>query len=113
MLRENNVPVGRTFAGDLIDGTSFDKLEKFNADNGDSCKDGINDDQAIFDKSGNNPVEFWRWVDVIGLGDTGDKKTTQKKVEDGQEEMKGELDPSEEVSGAPPSITGAVSATAA
>ncbi|KAM0191309.1 hypothetical protein ACHAPI_008898 [Fusarium lateritium] len=113
MLRENNVPVGRTFAGDLADGTSFDKLEKFNADNGDSCKDGINDDQAIFDKSGNDPVEFWRWIDVIGLGDTGDRKTTQKKVEDGQEEMKGELDPSEEVSGAPPTITGAVSATAA
>ncbi|KIL91332.1 hypothetical protein FAVG1_04947 [Fusarium avenaceum] len=113
MLRENNVPIGRTFAGDLVDGTSFDKLEKFNAEKGDSCKDGINDDQAIFDKSGNNPVEFWRWVDVIGLGDTGDKKATQKKIEDGQEEMKGELDPSEEISGAPPTITGAVSATAA
>ncbi|KAM0343081.1 hypothetical protein ACHAPU_008982 [Fusarium lateritium] len=113
MLRENGVPVGRTFASDLVDGTSFDKLEKFNADNGDSCKDGINDDQAIFDKSGNNPVEFWRWIDVIGLGDTSDKKTTQQKVEDGEEKMKGELDPSEEVSGAPPSITGAVSATAA
>ncbi|SPJ83903.1 related to acetylhydrolase [Fusarium torulosum] len=113
MLRENNVPVGRTFVGDLVDGTSFDKLEKFNADKGDSCKDGINDDQAIFDKSGNNSVEFWRWIDVIGLGDTGDRKATQKKIEDGQEDMKGELDPSEEVPGAPPTITGAVSATAA
>ncbi|KAG5798689.1 hypothetical protein H9Q69_002265 [Fusarium xylarioides] len=113
MLRENNVPVGRTFAGDLVDGTSFDKLDKFNEANGDPCKDGINSDQAIFDKSGNNPVEFWRWIDIIGLGDAGGKKTTEKKVEEGEEEMKGELDPSEELPGAPPSMTGAVSAAAA
>ncbi|ENH68780.1 Platelet-activating factor acetylhydrolase [Fusarium oxysporum f. sp. cubense race 1] len=113
MLRENNVPVGRTFAGDLVDGTSFDKLDKFNEANGDPCKDGINNDQAIFDKSGNNPVEFWRWIDIIGLGDAGGKKTTEKKVEEGEEEMKGELDPSEELPGAPPSMTGAVSAAAA
>ncbi|KAG4259450.1 hypothetical protein FPRO04_07985 [Fusarium proliferatum] len=113
MLRENNVPVGRTFAGDLIDGTSFDKLDKFNEANGDPCKDGINNDQAIFDKSGNNPVEFWRWIDIIGLGDADGKKTTEKKVEEGEEEMKGELDPSEDLPGAPPSMTGAVSAAAA
>ncbi|CEI69440.1 hypothetical protein FVEN_g6964 [Fusarium venenatum] len=113
MLRENNVPVGRTFEGDLVDGTSFDKLEKFNQEKGDSCKDGINDDQAIFDMSGNNPVEFWRWIDVIGLGESSDKKTTEKKVEEGEEKMRGELDPSDEVPGAPPSITRAMSATAA
>jgi platelet-activating factor acetylhydrolase len=113
MLRENNIPVGRTFAGDLVDGTSFDKLDKFNEANGDPCKDGINSDQAIFDKSGNNPVEFWRWIEIIGLGDAGGKKTTEKKVEEGEEEMKGELDPSEELPGAPPSMTGAVSAAAA
>ncbi|KAF5690231.1 phospholipase A2 [Fusarium circinatum] len=113
MLRENNVPVGRTFAGDLADGTSFDKLDKFNEANGDPCKDGINSDQAIFDKSGNNPVEFWRWIDIIGLGDADGEKTTEKKVEEGEEEMKGELDPSEELPGAPPSMTGAVSAAAA
>lgn len=116
VLRENNVPIARTYVGDLVDGTSFDKLDKFNKENGDSCKDGINNDQAIFDKSGNNPVGFWRWIDVIGLGDAEDKepgKTAKEKVEEGEQEMKGELDPSEELQGAPPSITGTVSATAA
>lgn len=116
VLRENNVPIARTYVGDLVDGTSFDKFDKFNEANGDSCKDGINNDQAIFDKSGNNPVDFWRWIDVIGLGDAEGKesgKTAKEKVEEGEQDMKGELDPSEELQGAPPSITGTVSATAA
>ncbi|KAM5344888.1 hypothetical protein ACJ41O_010750 [Fusarium nematophilum] len=116
VLRQNGVPVARTYAGDLVDGTSFDKLDKFNKANGDPCKDGVNDDQAIFDKSGSNPVDYWRWIDVLGLGAAGEKETgrsAEQGVEEGEREMKGELDPSEELRGAPPSITGPVSATAA
>ncbi|KAF5027410.1 hypothetical protein F66182_487 [Fusarium sp. NRRL 66182] len=113
MLRDNNVPVARTSAGDLVDGTWFDKLDTFNRENGDPCKDGISNDQAIFDKSGNNPVDFWRWIDVIGLGNAEDKKTTENKVEEGEQEMKGELDPSEGAPVAPPSVTRTESATAA
>ncbi|KAF4460328.1 hypothetical protein FALBO_12883 [Fusarium albosuccineum] len=116
VLRENNIPVGRTYVGDLVDSTSFDKLDKFNKENGDSCKDGINNDQAIFDKSGNNPVDFWRWIDVMGLGEGGEKetgKTAEEQVAEGEHEMKGELDPSEEMPAVPPSVTGTVTATAA
>lgn len=116
VLRLNGVPVARTHIADLIDGSGFDKLETFNQENGDSCTDGINNDQIIFDKSGNNPVDHWRWVDLVGLGDAGEDKkgkTAEKQVEEGEDRMKGELDPSEDMpSEALPDMTRKVSAAA-
>lgn len=117
LLRSNGVPIARTYIGDLVDGTGFDKLEAFNQKNGDSQKDGVNDDQAIFDRSGNDPVESWRWIDLVGLGDAGEKikgKTAEEQVEEGEDDMKGALDPSEEMpSSTPPDMTKTVSAAAA
>ncbi|KAF4977271.1 hypothetical protein FZEAL_6159 [Fusarium zealandicum] len=116
VLRENDVPVARTFSGDLVDGTTSDKLDTINKQTGNSCQDGIDNDQAIFDKSPNHPVGHWRWIDVIGLGDAGEKKngkTAKEKVEEGEHAMRGELDPSEEMPKTPPTPTGQASATAA
>lgn len=73
LLRANGVPVARTWAGDLVDGA--DIAAKQNAvespvstasEKGDD--DGIHDDKAIFDKSGNDVVDHWRWIDIVGMG---------------------------------------------
>ena len=93
MLRVNHVPVARTWAGDLVDGAHVDKL---------GAEEGIDDDEAIFDRSGADRIEAWRWIDVVGLGpkagelqkpegQDGDGKT--KEADDGEEQMEGELEP--------------------
>lgn len=114
LLRINNIPIGRTYVGDLVDGTHIDKLDAADKQDGLPSKDGIDDDQAIFDTSGSNPVEFWKWIDVVGLGDAGetnkDGKTAQEQVEEGEQVMKGELDPSEEVPAPMQQATSAVAA---
>lgn len=113
LLRANNIPVGRTYVGDLVDGTHIDKLDAANKQDGSPYNNGIDDDQAIFDRSGNNPVEYWRWIDIVGMGvpdEEDDGKTIEEKVEEGEEEMKGELDPSEE---APEPLKRTASAVAA
>ncbi|KAH7165778.1 platelet-activating factor acetylhydrolase, isoform II-domain-containing protein [Dactylonectria macrodidyma] len=100
ILRTNGVPVARTSAGDMVDGTLFDKLDITKKDDESQCLDGTNDDQAIFDRSGSNPVDHWRWIDVVGLGDAGEKKsgkTAEEQVEETEPEMKASLDPSEEM----------------
>ncbi|KAK7432448.1 hypothetical protein QQZ08_001013 [Neonectria magnoliae] len=99
LLRANDVPIARTSVGDLVDGTQFDKLDVKKGDAA-QCNDGTNDDQAIFDRSGSNFVDHWRWIDLVGLGDAGEKetgKTTEQQVEETEEDMKGSLDPSEEM----------------
>lgn len=108
LFRANGIPVARTYAGDLIDGSHMDKLDvkaakKAAVAAGDANvvhpADGIADDKAIFDRSGSDVVDNWAWIDVIGLGDAGEAatgKTAAEQVEDGEEVMKGELEPSEQ-----------------
>ncbi len=101
LLRANGVPVARTYSGDLIDGSHIDKLDvKKNKDPAQvHPADGIADDKAIFDRSGSDVVDNWAWIDVIGLGDAGEAETGKsaaEQVEDGEEVMKGELEPSEQ-----------------
>lgn len=103
ILRVNGVPVARTHLQDLVDGTQFDKLD-IAKDTNEKREDGIDDDQAIFDKSDSHFVDHWRWVDIVGLGDAGEKetgKTIEEQVEEGEQEMGGALDPSEEMPGTP------------
>ncbi|KAH6881040.1 platelet-activating factor acetylhydrolase, isoform II-domain-containing protein [Thelonectria olida] len=103
ILRVNGVPVARTHLQDLVDGTQFDKLD-IAKDTNEKREDGIDDDQAIFDKSDSHFVDHWRWVDIIGLGDAGEKetgKTIEEQVEEGEQEMGGALEPSEEMPGTP------------
>lgn len=110
ILRVNDIPVARTHLQDLVDGTQFDKLDLAKDTSGQ--REGIDDDQAIFDKSGSNPVDYWRWVDIVGLGDASEKetgKTVKEQVEDGEKIMGGTLDPSEEM---PASTTQTQSASA-
>lgn len=96
VLRVNGVPVSRTSASDLIDGAHGSKAEA--TEKVAALAEDSNDDTAIFDRSGNNPVGHWRWIDLVGLGEASDKdtnKTTIEQVEEGEEEMKGEIEPNE------------------
>jgi platelet-activating factor acetylhydrolase len=100
LLRVNNIPVARTYSGDLVDGASIDKLDSAKqAENSVQVADGLMNDQAIFDRSGTHVVDFWRWIDIIGLGDAGEKekgKTVGEQVEEGEKDMEGEMEPSEQ-----------------
>ncbi|KAF3025967.1 hypothetical protein E8E14_014994 [Neopestalotiopsis sp. 37M] len=77
LLRVNNVPIGRTSSVDLVDGAPETKMAE-----GDGPDDGIHDDKAIFDRSGNSGVEAWSWIDIIGMGDeaAGSGNTEDQKV---------------------------------
>lgn len=101
-FRANGIPVARTFSGDLVDGAHVDKLDASDKEGAEAgALDGLNDDKAIFDRSGNHVVDNWKWIDTIGLGDSGEEekgKTVSQQVEEGEEKMKGELEPSEEES---------------
>ncbi|OAR02437.1 hypothetical protein LLEC1_04028 [Akanthomyces lecanii] len=100
LFRANGIPVARTYSGDLIDGSHIDKLETKKKDTAEvHSSDGIADDKAIFDRSGSDVVDNWSCIDLIGLGDAGEAETgksTDEQVEDGEEVMKGELEPSEQ-----------------
>lgn len=100
LLRANGVPVARTSSGDLIDGAHIDKLDVLaKVSSVGAVDDGLHDDKAIFDRSGNEVVDHWRWIDLIGLGDAGDAAkglTTINKVEEGEEIYQGELEPSQQ-----------------
>ncbi|KAJ2979532.1 hypothetical protein NQ176_g3191 [Zarea fungicola] len=122
LFRANGIPVARTYTGDLVDGSHIDKLDalrKTNTNNNATISnnktkdmssiviaDGAVDDKAIFDRSGSDVVDNWSWIDVIGMGDAGEKETGKsavEQVEEGEEVMKGELEPSEQ-----PITTGSV-----
>ncbi|KAJ6438234.1 platelet-activating factor acetylhydrolase precursor [Purpureocillium lavendulum] len=100
LFRANGIPIARTYAGDLVDGAHVDKLDAPKKDGGvPASNDGVNDDKAIFDRSGNDAVGYWKWIDMIGLGDAGEAeagKSASKQVEEGEAKMKGELEPSEQ-----------------
>lgn len=98
LLRANDIPVAKTSASDLVDGSLMDKLQSSKPSTDDNTTEGLNDDKAIFDRSDKNIVDHWEWIDIIGLGDGGkdeEGKTVREKVEEGEEEMKGKLEPSE------------------
>lgn len=113
LLRMNGISVARTYTGDLVDGAHIDKLDAAEKDCDEPrAIDGLNDDKAIFDRSGSNVVDHWKWIDVIGMGEAGEKetgKTIGEQVEEGEEKMKGEMEPSEQT---PPPVTRTLSATA-
>ncbi|KID95529.1 phospholipase A2, partial [Metarhizium majus ARSEF 297] len=98
LLRANGIPVARTYAGDLVDGAHVDKLNAGKDGQISSTEEGIDDDRAIFDRSGNDSVDHWKWIDLIGLGDfVGENfgKSVEEEVEEGEEQMQGEMEPSE------------------
>ncbi|KAM4066599.1 platelet-activating factor acetylhydrolase, isoform II domain-containing protein [Hirsutella rhossiliensis] len=99
LLRTNGVAVARTSAGDLVDGGHVEKLDSDDSDDGGGLKGGVNNDEAIFDRSGRDVVGHWKWVDAVGLGDAGEAdtgKSASEQVEEGEDRMKGELEPSEQ-----------------
>ncbi|PHH88417.1 hypothetical protein CDD83_7545 [Cordyceps sp. RAO-2017] len=105
LLRTNGVPVARTCASDLVDGVHVDKLDpKSDDDDG----DGISNDEAIFDRSGHDAVAFWKHIDMVGMGNAGETetgKTVAKQVEEGEEQTKGQLEPSEQKPASPAAQT--------
>ncbi|KAI1414335.1 PAF acetylhydrolase [Hypoxylon sp. FL1857] len=98
VLRANGVPVARTWSGDLVDGMDGVR-GKMVGDAGDAVSvaeggegaaaaanvdsgagdraevrdrdadDGIHNDTAILDRSGNSAVEAWRFIDIVGMGE--------------------------------------------
>lgn len=101
-LRTNGVPVARTCAGDFIDGArggTSDSDERRDHVGGVGPGDGLDNDEAIFDRSGRDVVGHWKWVETVGLGDAGEAdtgKTASEQVEEGESKMKGELEPGDE-----------------
>ncbi|KAI1135208.1 PAF acetylhydrolase [Hypoxylon sp. FL0543] len=108
VLRENGVPVARTWSGDLVDGVDGGKVSGAAGDavsvaesgngggtgedeaatanpnagaaSGESGSggasvrdrgpdDGIHNDTAILDRSRENSIEAWRFIDIIGMGE--------------------------------------------
>lgn len=92
-LRSNNVPVGRTSFSDLVDGSAENKLSA----GGQEQAGGIEDDKAIFDRSGNSGVEAWSWIDIVGMGDKlgnfGVSKDDKTNVEAQEPGMADEIEP--------------------
>lgn len=79
LLRTQDIPVARTWAGDLVDGadlaTKQDMLEESSGsgsseagDKASVMEDGIVDDKAILDRSGREVVDHWKWIDIVGMG---------------------------------------------
>jgi platelet-activating factor acetylhydrolase len=107
-LRGNNVPVARTWAGDLVEGAHVDKLDASSKASSGASKDfddGIHDDRAILDRKVDGAVEAWSWIDIIGLGGQAAKTELELAAtgEEGQEfmpeskdaerQMEGEMEP--------------------
>lgn len=100
LFRTNGVPVARTWMGDLIDGADIGaKLGM--AESGScadvedkSADDGIRDDKAIFDKSGNDVVDHWKCIDIIGMGEKSghDGKDGKPEGMGGESEMETEIE---------------------
>lgn len=111
LFRTNKIPVARTYTGDLIDGAHVDKLDTIMKTEHGKTTDGLDDDKAIFDRSGNNVVDNWHWIDIIGLGEGDEDKTgtVSEQVENTDNQMKGEMEPAEQ---SPPPIVRTLSAAA-
>lgn len=101
LLRTNGVPVARTWVGDLVDGADVGGKEG-GGDSGSGGEeeedggevDGVSDDKAIFDSSGNVVVDHWKWIDIVGMGGEsghGGKDGGPEGVE-GEENMGAEVE---------------------
>lgn len=106
LLRTNHVPVARTWVGDLVDGADvaakLKAVETSGVDGGDKgVGDGIQDDKAIFDRSGNETVDHWKWIDIVGMGGESGHggKGGEPEAVAGESEMETEI---EGVAGAQP-----------
>ncbi|KAI1199963.1 phospholipase A2 [Nemania serpens] len=100
VLRVNGLPVAGTRCADLADSqvkgtkTKTCKAESASLSKGEACTD----DTAILEREGNavrdddagaeELVQAWRWIDIVGMGespDSGEKKKKKKKAEQGDE----------------------------
>lgn len=105
VLRANGVPVARTWAGDLVDGTDTGKIivDNVSAD-ADVAISGVHDaeagagavspaegdgsdDRAILDRSGRSVVDAWHWIDIVNMGQA------EEVNEDGSNEGVAEQEP--------------------
>ncbi|KXJ93314.1 phospholipase A2 [Microdochium bolleyi] len=69
VLRNNNISVGRTWVGDLVDGDMVDKLDAATNEKGPApANDGVDDDKAIFSRDNNHGINVWSWIDIMGMG---------------------------------------------
>lgn len=110
LLRTNDVPVARTWAGDLVEGGADVVAAKQVDDSGSSSSggedssaekqegeavaDGISDDKAIFVRGAGGNVDYWKWIEVVGMGGAsghGGKGGEPEGIE-GESEMEGELE---------------------
>lgn len=99
LLRTNGVPVARTWVGDLVDGADITSKQKLVETAGsvvseNIVEDGILDDKAIFDRSGNNVVDCWKWIDIVGMGAESGHQGKDGKPSglDGESEMETEIE---------------------
>lgn len=100
LFRTNGVPVARTWVGDLVDGADVDaKSGAVGSGSGvdaedNGVEDGIQDDKAIFDRSVNDVVDHWKWIDVIGMGgESGHSgKDGEPEGVEGESEMETEVE---------------------
>ncbi|KAG6357073.1 hypothetical protein INS49_014950 [Diaporthe citri] len=100
LLRTNGVPVARTWFGDLVEGTdtgaklgAVETSSRSGAEDG-GVDDGIQDDKAIFDRSGNGVVDQWKWIDIVGMGGESGHEGEHGKPEavEGESEMENEVE---------------------
>ncbi|PSR94350.1 platelet-activating factor acetylhydrolase, isoform II-domain-containing protein [Coniella lustricola] len=115
LLRTNNIPVARTWAGDLADNTELaDKLkdaETTSVSSGEQAAvadDGLLDDKAIFDRANGETINHWKWIDIVGMGG----KSGHSGDEGKPERVEGESDMESEVEGAAGAGATVVGATA-
>lgn len=105
LLRTQGIPVARTWSGDLIDGadlaTKQDVIEESSGsgsseagDKASVMEDGIVDDKAIFDRSGHDVVDHWKWIDIVGMGEESGHSGKGGKPQSvaGESEMETEIE---------------------
>ena len=82
VLRANGIAVSDTWVGDLLEGGSLEHKENTQMQGDAKTSDTapshinvarsgratINDDPAILERSDDDVVDYWHWIDVIGLG---------------------------------------------
>lgn len=103
LLRTRDVPVARTWVGDLIDGADLSAKQKVTEDSSSSSdaddkasvmEDGINNDKAIFDRSGNDVVDHWKFLEIVGMGGESEHSGKNGRPETiaGESEMASEIE---------------------
>ncbi|KAJ2901500.1 hypothetical protein MKZ38_001728 [Zalerion maritima] len=105
MFRSNGISVGGTWVGDMVeDGDKVEgKLPVIEGERkeGEEERATVGDDPAILERSKDGPVEYWHWIDVIGMGSASHAGTNSASNSemtltgsgDGEHEMEGEIEP--------------------